>query len=115
MHAAAAVAAGEGDTLLRDRCEYVVTVLEACQEAAGDGYVSAFPQAEFAEVEDFRSRSPWVPYYVMHKLLAGEWRGVVAWRSDVGLQPAVACSLRISACGAPLRMHARRLVHACGA
>ena len=36
-----------------------------------DGYLSAFPPEEFAQTETFSSRSPAVPYYVMHKLLAG--------------------------------------------
>ena len=71
LHAAAAAAVATSDALLRSRCEYVVRVLAECQEAMGDGYLSAFPQSEFATVEDFKSRSPWVPYYVMHKLLAG--------------------------------------------
>ena len=71
LHAAASVAAAASDTALAARCEYVVRVLEECQGAMGDGYVSAFPQQEFAAVESFESKSPWVPYYVMHKLLAG--------------------------------------------
>ena len=38
---------------------------------AADGYLSAFPQTEFAQTEQLLSRHPAVPYYVMHKLLAG--------------------------------------------
>lgn len=59
LHAAAAVAAATSDTLLRDRCEKVVRALHECQ--LSDGYLSAFPTAEFQTVEDFNSRSPWVP------------------------------------------------------
>lgn len=70
LHAAAAVAAS-GDELLASRCELVVDALHECQEAMEDGYLSAFPQTEFASVESMASRSPWVPYYVMHKLLVG--------------------------------------------
>lgn len=61
LHAAAAVAAAGDDVILRERCEHVVRILEECQDAAGDGYLSAFPQSEFATVEDFKSRAPWVP------------------------------------------------------
>ena len=71
LHAAAAVAVASDDALLRSRCEVIVRVLAECQAASGDGYLSAFPQSEFATVEDFKSRAPWVPYYVLHKLLAG--------------------------------------------
>ena len=69
LHAASAVAAASDDQLLRSRCEMIVRVLAECQ--ATDGYLSAFPQSEFATVEDFKSRYPWVPYYVVHKVLAG--------------------------------------------
>ena len=37
----------------------------------GVGYLSAFPQSEFAATESFYPKGPWVPYYVMHKLLVG--------------------------------------------
>lgn len=69
LHAASAVAAASGDGLLRARCEGVVRALAECQST--DGYLSAFPQSEFAVVESFKSRAPWVPYYVLHKLLTG--------------------------------------------
>ena len=65
LHAASAVAVASGDALLRSRCESIVRVLAECQAAAGDGYLSAFPQSEFATVENFQSRAPWVPYYVL--------------------------------------------------
>ncbi|KAL1520575.1 hypothetical protein AB1Y20_022151 [Prymnesium parvum] len=71
LTAAASVVAATGDARLKGRCRYIVDVLRDCQAAHEDGYLSAFPQSEFAQVESFHSRSPWVPYYVMHKLLAG--------------------------------------------
>ena len=69
LHAAAAVAVASDDALLRSRCEIIVKVLEECQ--GSDGYLSAFSRAEFETVEDFKSKYPWVPYYVIHKLMAG--------------------------------------------
>ncbi|KAL3928729.1 MAG: hypothetical protein SGPRY_002264, partial [Prymnesium sp.] len=51
LSAAAAASAASGDQALRERCEYVVRVLEECQQAHADGYLSAFPQREFAQVE----------------------------------------------------------------
>ena len=71
LHAAASVAVATSDATLASRCDYIVRVLDECQDALGDGYVSAFPRREFEAVESFESRAPWVPYYVMHKLLAG--------------------------------------------
>ena len=95
LHAAAAVAvAAPGDELLRTRCEYIVRVLEECQLATpeSEGYLSAFPQREFAEVEELRSRAPWVPYYVMHKLLAG----LITTSELLHSEPAIRVAVRLA-------------------
>ena len=61
LHAAAAVAVASGDALLHERCNSIVRALAECQKASGDGYLSAFPQSEFQQVEDFQSRHATVP------------------------------------------------------
>jgi DUF1680 family protein len=66
------------------RADYVVDCLAELQES--DGYLSAFPQAEFAQTEDFSSPHPAVPYYVMHKLLAGLLCHHELWASAKALQ-----------------------------
>ncbi len=69
-----------GDTRFRDRIEYIVSELAACQKANGNGYLCAFPKGKtiFAEVArgDIRSQGfdlngGWVPFYTIHKVLAG--------------------------------------------
>ena len=86
--------AAPGDELLRTRCEYIVRVLEECQLATpeSEGYLSAFPQREFAEVEELRSRAPWVPYYVMHKLLAG----LITTSELLHSEPAIRVAVRLA-------------------
>ena len=104
LHAAAAAAAATSDAILHARCEQMVTVLEECQQALGQsGYVSAFPSSEFQTVEDFSSRSPWVPYYVMHKLLAG----LISTHELLGSKTALRVALRL---GAHLRTRVERLL-----
>lgn len=72
--------AATGDTRFRDRVAYIVNELAACQAANGDGYVAAIPEGKriFAEVARGEIRSKgfdlnggWVPWYTIHKLLAG--------------------------------------------
>lgn len=58
-----------GDQAFRDRGDEVVAGLAACQAAAGDGYLSAFPASHFDRLEALQP--VWAPYYVIHKLLQG--------------------------------------------
>lgn len=80
LSAGAKMFAATGDGRFKERTVYIVTELVACQEANGDGYVAAIPNGKriFAEVArgDIRSQGfdlngCWVPWYTMHKLLAG--------------------------------------------
>lgn len=73
--------AATGEEALRERVSYTVSELRACQEANGDGYVGAIPEGKrvFAELRAgdvrldhaFNLNGLWVPWYTMHKLLAG--------------------------------------------
>ena len=72
--------ASTGNEELLRRVNYIVAELAACQQANGDGYVSAIPGGKkcYAEVAAGNIRSGgfdlngiWVPNYTMHKLLAG--------------------------------------------
>jgi DUF1680 family protein len=69
-----------GDPQLKQRAAYVVAELAACQAKHGDGYVAAIPGGRkvFDEIRrgDVRSQGfdlngLWVPWYVLHKQLAG--------------------------------------------
>ena len=87
LMAAATAAAATGDVELRTRAEYCVSVLAEVQET--DGYLSAFSSEEFGQTEKFSSRNPAVPYYVMHKLLAGLLSLHELWGHAPALQVAV--------------------------
>ncbi|MCM3781768.1 glycoside hydrolase family 127 protein [Neobacillus mesonae] len=72
--------ASTGNEELKQRAEYVVKELQACQDAHGNGYVSGVPRGKelFEEIKagDIRSQGfdlngGWVPLYTMHKLFAG--------------------------------------------
>lgn len=80
LTACALMYAATGDARFRERVEYVVSELELCQKAHGDGYVAAIPGGRkiFREVAagDIRSQGfdlngGWVPWYTMHKIFAG--------------------------------------------
>ncbi len=69
-----------GDARFRERVHYIVRELEACQQANGNGYVAAIPEGKriFDEVsrgqitsKGFDLNGGWVPWYTMHKVLAG--------------------------------------------
>jgi DUF1680 family protein len=57
------------DPELRKRGAYVVSVLTQCQQAHGNGYVSAFPEEFFDRLRE--GKSVWAPFYTLHKIMAG--------------------------------------------
>ncbi|MDX1675053.1 MAG: glycoside hydrolase family 127 protein [Longimicrobiales bacterium] len=64
--------ASTGDRRFRDRIDYIVAELAACQEAWGTGLVCAFPDGDetlrrAVNGEPFEG----VPWYTMHKIFAG--------------------------------------------
>lgn len=72
-------AAGGGDRF-RERVEYIVDELVLCQQAHGDGYVAGIPGGKAAlermargeiETKPFDLNGIWVPFYTLHKELAG--------------------------------------------
>lgn len=67
MHHAATAEAG-----FRQRCDYVVSELAACQKARGDGLVCAFPDGDEQLVRSLAGQPfEGVPWYTMHKIFAG--------------------------------------------
>lgn len=81
LSACALMFASTGDERFKERADYIVSELAACQEAHGDGYVSGIPGAKKIFLEEIargriRSRGfdlngLWVPLYTQHKVLAG--------------------------------------------
>ncbi len=65
-----------GDTTCRDKATYMVAELARCQAnngaaGFGAGYLSGFPESEFTALEARTLSNGNVPYYCVHKTLAG--------------------------------------------
>lgn len=67
MTAAAQAVAQTGDMELLEKLSYIVDELEKAQMAGG--YLSAFPEVLFDNVEN--KKPAWVPWYTMDKIIAG--------------------------------------------
>lgn len=61
--------AATGDTVMKQRVHYITGELQLCQQANGDGYISAFPREFIDRAET--AKPVWAPYYTIHKILAG--------------------------------------------
>jgi DUF1680 family protein len=80
LTALAQVWASTGDAESKQRLDYMVSELAACQRANGNGYVGGIPggkslwtevAAGTLKVESFGLNGKWVPWYNLHKLFAG--------------------------------------------
>ncbi|MEW9531740.1 beta-L-arabinofuranosidase domain-containing protein [Microbispora sp. NPDC049125] len=65
-----------GDTTCRDKATYMVAELAKCQAnngaaGFGAGYLSGFPESDFSALEARTLSNGNVPYYCVHKTLAG--------------------------------------------
>ncbi len=62
-----------GDATYRQRVDYIVSELAACQKKSPTGLVCAIPDAGdiFAKIAKDGTATGWVPWYTMHKLYAG--------------------------------------------
>lgn len=70
LSALASVVENRQDTLLSKRLKYMVAELFKCQQALGNGYLSAFPEADFDKLETTFG-GVWAPYYTYHKIMQG--------------------------------------------
>jgi uncharacterized protein len=72
LSACAMMFASMGEPAFRQRIEYIVAELQACQESRGDGLVCAFPDGAIPLVDSLAGKSfPGVPWYTLHKIFAG--------------------------------------------
>jgi uncharacterized protein len=58
------------DSLLTGRLNYMIDELYKCQQALGNGYLSAFPEKDFDTLES-KFGGVWAPYYTWHKIMQG--------------------------------------------
>ena len=74
LSAASRMAAATGDASFRKKTNYLVAELAKCQDALKqDGYLAAFPSGAFDRLEGKPGDSAGVvvPYYTIHKIMAG--------------------------------------------
>lgn len=74
LSAASRMAAATGDNSFREKANYMVAELAKCQEALKqDGYLAAFPSGAFDRLEGKPGDGGGVvvPYYTIHKIMAG--------------------------------------------
>lgn len=78
LSAVSALYATTGDARARERIDYVVTELAACQAANGDGYVLPVSKKIYEDLRagrikaaGFSLNGEWVPNYTLHKVFAG--------------------------------------------
>jgi uncharacterized protein len=80
LSACALMYAATGDKRFKDRADYIVDELEACQKGNGNGYVMCVPRGKelFKEISEGNIRTQrfdlnggWVPIYTLHKEMAG--------------------------------------------
>lgn len=58
-----------GEQRLKDRGDAIVADLAKCQQALGNGYLSAFPTSFFDRLK--AGLGVWAPFYTLHKIMAG--------------------------------------------
>ncbi len=61
--------ASSGDKDLKQITDYMISVLKDCQ--LKNGYLHAIPEDHFDRIENGNTSGTWVPWYSMHKILAG--------------------------------------------
>jgi DUF1680 family protein len=70
LSACAKAFATTGDKEIKSRMDKIVGELAKCQDKYGNGYIGAFPESMFDDLNQGKKVS-WVPWYTMHKLFAG--------------------------------------------
>ena len=58
------------DEALARNLNYMIDELHKCQQALGNGYLSAFPETDFDTLET-QFGGVWAPYYTYHKVMQG--------------------------------------------
>lgn len=61
--------ASSGDESLKEISDYMVSVLAKCQDDSG--YLAAIPESHYDQIESGNTSGTWVPWYSLHKILAG--------------------------------------------
>ncbi len=57
------------DEELKKITDYIISVLAQCQDESG--YLAAIPESHYVQIENGNTSGTWVPWYSLHKILAG--------------------------------------------
>jgi uncharacterized protein len=77
--------AATGDVRIKAKADAMVVELAKCQQALGDkGYLSAFPESSFDDLEQGRPAA--VVWYALHKVMAGLLDVYESWQNPQALQ-----------------------------
>ncbi len=79
-------------TRIKGKIDYAVEQLKLCQDRSRTGYLSASPETHFDVIEGKAAGDHWVPWYTMHKILAG----LVAVYKHTGNQTALQTACRLA-------------------
>ena len=79
--------ASSGDARMKERADYIVEELQACQKATPSGLVCAFPDGS-TQLDNAVAGRPFVgvPWYTMHKIFAGLRDAHVLTKSAAALE-----------------------------
>jgi len=92
LSAVALAYASAGNETLRKSGDVMVAELARCQKANGNGYLSAYPESQFAALakgdRQWGGVNVWAPFYTLHKIMAGHVDMVVHTGNEQALQTA---------------------------
>ncbi|MEI7552043.1 MAG: beta-L-arabinofuranosidase domain-containing protein [Verrucomicrobiota bacterium] len=92
LSACAQMYAATGNPEYRRRVDAIVAQLAEIQAAHGNGYVAGIPEKLFEDVFAGGSFQDWVPWYNVHKTLAG----LIDAYTDAGNRPALAVAVKFA-------------------
>lgn len=69
LSASALTYASTGNQDVKQKADELVASLAKCQQAHGNGYLSAFPEEFFDRLR--AGKQVWAPFYTLHKIMAG--------------------------------------------
>ena len=76
------------DSTFLNRLNYMVDELLKCQQAFGNGYLSAFPERDF-DVLEIRFGGVWAPYYTYNKIMQGLLDAYIYAGNETALEMAI--------------------------
>jgi len=85
LSACAKAYAATGDKDIKTRMDNLISELAKCQDKYGNGYIGAFPESMFDDLNQGKKVN-WVPWYTMHKLFAGLY-DVYIYGSNIQVYP----------------------------